>query len=369
MSTRHHTRRRPRPWIVPPAAARPSPYFVSGTEILTELHGPIGVLLWLLHRDLELCATVAPERRGNLFRLTGLRAFERVSLPERLADQVRTLCDVLAGIRPDRAASCAAAISAWARPHAPRTALLFAETAARARPGCPAYARDVGVLALACGQREHGAGWLRRAIAIARRAQDWTTYAAAYADLGDAALQEDEPDQATDFYRRALLVYRRRSLDRGMRARGATGLVRAALRKNSTEEVDHWTRLAASTYRSYSRRSGGVLVQVARALAAEGEYARVQRFLEEWSADWASPAERLALGGLAVRAAAALRDFDRLDGAWSDFVAAAGNVENPSAEISDTVAAVLAAIPPDDASGRLQDVLADAARIAGGART
>lgn len=368
MSTQ--TRRRPRPWIVPPAGPRHYQPYVSGTEILTELTGPMRVLLWLLHRDLELCATVQPERRADLFRLTGLRAFERVSVPDAIADQVRALCEVLAGIGPERAAACAAAISNWARPHAPRTALLFAETAARAQPRCPVFARTVGVLALECGLAEYGEGWLRRSIAIARLAADWASYARALADLGDAFLGKDDREQAGDLFRRALLVYRRHSLDRALRARAAIGLLRTALRKKAWEEADHWTRLAATTYRRYARnrRSGGVAVQVGAALAEADQHARVLRFLDDWSPGRTSATERLALAGLAVRAAAALRNFERLDADWDRFVAAAAAAEQPAAEIAQTVAHVLASIPPDDASGRLQDVLAGAARLAASER-
>lgn len=363
MTPKQSTTRRSRPWIIPPASARPARQFIRGTEILTELTGSFRILLWLLYRDLALCVTVAPERRAGLFRLSGLRAFEKVALPEPVAAHIRALCEVLAEVRPARAAECCRAIATWARPRAPRTALLFAETAARSQPASAALARDVGLHALGCGLVPQAMAWLKRAIALGRRTGDWMTYAQVYADLADHAEGVGDFARAQSHYRRAMLVFRRKSLSREVRARAATGLLRAALRNADTVAADRLARLALRSFDSGDARSPGVRLQVARALMEAKEYARVLAVSRERRVERAHASE-LAMAGLAVRAAAVLSDVDSLDAKWDEFVVAAGATGSvQSAEVAETVAAVLAAIPGRNPHRRLEAIRAEAARL------
>jgi hypothetical protein len=363
MTSKQSTAGRSRRWIIPPASARPARQFIRGTEILTELTGSFRVLLWLLYRDLELCVTVAPERRTGLFRLSGLRAFEKVPLPEPIAAHVRVMCEMLADIRPARAAECCRAIASWARPHAPRTALLFAETAARSQPESASLTRDVGIHALACGLAPQGVAWLKRAIALGRRTGDWMTYAQVFADLAEYAEGTDDFARAQRHYSRAMLVFRRKSLGREVRARAATGLLRAALRNGDPVAADRLARLAVRSFDSGDSRAAGVRLQVARALMDAKEHARALAVLRERRVDRAHPSEA-AMAGLAVRAAAVLDDPDALDAEWDAFVVAAGATgSGHSAEIAETVSAVLSAIRGDHPPRRLRSIRAEAARM------
>lgn len=369
MTAQQPAAKRSRPWIIPPASARPSRQFIRGTEILTELTGPFRILLWLLYRDLELSVSVEPERRAGLFRMTGLRAFENLALPEPIARHVRTLCEVLADIRPARAAASCAAIASWARPHAPRTALLFAETAARAQPACAELARQVGLHALACGLVSQGEAWEKRAIAIGRRSGDWSTYAHVYMDRAENAFRTGDLNRADRYFRRALRVFRRNSLGRDIRARAAVGLFRCALLEGDQDSADRMAQLALRSFDRGDRRAVGIRMEIGRALMAVREYARVLDFLRAPQSDGAGSAEPVAVASLRVRAAALLGDTDSLDAAWDAFVVATDRAESDeSREIAETVTAVLSAIGSDSAPGRLGTVLAEAARLAHAAR-
>lgn len=369
MTAQQQAARRSRPWIIPPASARPSGQFIRGTEILTELTGSFRILLWLLYRDLELSVSVEPERRAGLFRTTGLGAFENLALPEPIARHVRTLGEVLADISPARAAACCAAIAAWARPHAPRTALLFAETAARAHPASAGLARDVALHALACGLAREGEAWQKRAIAIARRSRDWSTYAHLYVDRAEIAYGTGDLDPADRHFRRALRVFRRMSLGRDIRARAAVGLFRCALREGDRDAADRMARLAVRSFERGDRRAAGVRLEIGQALMEGREYARVLDFLHPPRAAGAGSAEPVALAALRVRAAALLGDSDSLDAAWNLFVVAADRAEpDESREIAETVTAILGAIGSASPPGRLGTILAEAARLAHAAR-
>lgn len=356
------TARRPRPWIiVPPASARPVGQIVAGTEILTELTGSVRVLVWLLYRDLQLCVAVARERRAGLFRPRGLRAFDTVAIPAAVAAHIRALSGSLDNVSAAEAAACCGAIAAWARPHAPRTALLFTETAARAQPASGVLAREVGLLALACDLAPQGVAWLHRALVLGRNEGDMTTVARAHMDLADHAESMRHFRLARIQYRRARRIQRLHALGRSVRARAAVGLLRAALRDGDSGGAQLFTGLAVRSFDPSDSRSTQVHLHVARALMDASRYSDVVAVLRT-RPPTTDAAKRIALAALAVRAAARLGDLDSVVADWEEFVAAAAEAGSAK-EIRETISAVLSAIPGTPRA-QLQAIRAEAVRLA-----
>src|SRR3982751_5959642 len=61
------TQRPPRRWRTPPPLIRGSAETLEGMEILREVPGETGVLLWQAYRNVMFWATAEPVERGKLF--------------------------------------------------------------------------------------------------------------------------------------------------------------------------------------------------------------------------------------------------------------------------------------------------------------
>lgn len=64
------------------------------------------------------------------------------------------------------------------------TALAFAQSAALVVPDRAALAYEAGRLAIANGEVARGDSWLRRAVGLARRTEDWPCFCHGLAELG-----------------------------------------------------------------------------------------------------------------------------------------------------------------------------------------
>src|SRR5213082_3848438 len=61
------TARAPRRWRTPPPLTRGSAESLEGMEILREVSGETGVLVWQAYRNVMFWATAEPADRGTLF--------------------------------------------------------------------------------------------------------------------------------------------------------------------------------------------------------------------------------------------------------------------------------------------------------------
>lgn len=298
------TRRSPRPWVLPPARIHRPDGYVRGKEILAEIPGPLGVLLWMLHRDVELWAGTPPARRPELFKLAALRSWCQDDLPNHLREAVPALIESLAGMSSEDATGPAAAacthIAAWTAADAPRTALLFAEAAARLEPSSASIARDVARFAVRCSL-PGAESWLKRAMALGRRARDWAQYGHALADMAELRARRGERDRAHRGFIRARRMYHRYRLPRAVRARAEVGLLRIALENGASEEIEAQTRRSLRTYRYDDPASVAMRIEVARALIERRRFARALRILHVDGLP-TTHAERVQLANLATAA-------------------------------------------------------------------
>ncbi|HYW09343.1 MAG TPA: hypothetical protein VE913_20450 [Longimicrobium sp.] len=236
-------RRPPRRWRIPPAVLRDYAEPFDGWSIFHEARSDLGVALWHMVRDVELWAAT-PEREA-LFspgaagrRRDLLRAAKP---PPALAPAL----DVLAGLvaypveaSADAVALACERVARWteARP-AHRTALAFAQAAALTRPECSRAAVEVGRLAALAGDASRAESWFRRAVALARREGDRSTYALAWVELGDLNAGLGLESRARWAYTRAYRMARRASVE-AVRGRALWGVARLEMRAERYPEAE-----------------------------------------------------------------------------------------------------------------------------------
>lgn len=178
---------------VPPPLTRGGEGAFEGAEILGEVAGEPGGLLWDSLRNVMLWARAPEGARGELFvpgtaeRRAG--ELERIALPERLAAPLRTINGMLA--RPARtdAAELAGACRgvaewAWDEGHT-GTAVAFMQAAVFVVPADAAAAKEVGRMTRLRGEGPRAESWFLYAIDQARQTGDWESYALAYLGVGN----------------------------------------------------------------------------------------------------------------------------------------------------------------------------------------
>lgn len=222
---------------MPPAIERGSAETIDRLGILSE-HGDCeGVLLWRLVRDVELWSKTPPGARAELF--TSQAAESRIAWlrESTFPEPVRTALDSLARLlltpsdSPPASHEVSAAcfeIATWARAAgAKETAVAFAQASALASPHLPRCALLTGVCAEELGQAGRAVTWFQRAVTLARRAEDGSTYSSAYVGLGGLAEAERRMGVAHRAYIRAFQAAGRFGL-KAERARAAYRLFRFA---------------------------------------------------------------------------------------------------------------------------------------------
>jgi tetratricopeptide (TPR) repeat protein len=165
----------------------------EGGEILDELDGELGALLWNSLRSVTLWARATPSRRGQMAApdAAARRAEElaRVAMPEAVAGPLATLARVLsepASVESSGIAAACRAVAEWANAQGMLgTALAFLQAAALARPDDANLSYAVGRMARRHGEPTRAESWLQYAIAQARRNNDWEVYTLVYAGLGN----------------------------------------------------------------------------------------------------------------------------------------------------------------------------------------
>lgn len=245
------TTHRRRPWSIPPTPTRLRYETVHAAKVLTEFEPPIAVLLWLLLRDIELWAAAPVGSRTYMIRPSVISGRLARQL-NTVADAVRELLDVCKGpgdpaastFDETRAARACARIAAWSAGTAPITALCYSLAAAHLQPRSAPAARQVANHAARSGQDSFAESWYRRAIALARRAGDWASYAGTFAEIGDRALARRDYTLAATAYARAARTCRRHGIRDGIPAQIAVGRFHIALADGDAAARDHHQRVA-----------------------------------------------------------------------------------------------------------------------------
>jgi tetratricopeptide (TPR) repeat protein len=247
--------RAPRRWRTPPPLIRGSAETLEGMEILREVGGETGLLLWQAYRNVMFWATAEREERAGLFAAdAGRKRLEELlsaDVPSELVDSLVAVGRMLGAPETtpgDTIAEACQAISEWAEgAGAGATALSFTQAAALAAPRQPTLALDVGQIARRRGEQARAETWFRHAIMVARQTGDWDTYSRAYIALGNMYLLRGNLPAAHRMHIKALRASRRKGLaaTAGM---AAHDLFVIATETGRNTQAEDYARMALRAY-------------------------------------------------------------------------------------------------------------------------
>lgn len=247
--------RPPRRWRTPPPLTRGSAETLEGMEILREVSGETGLLLWQSYRNVMFWATAEPEERGALFspeasrrRLAELLAAD---IPGDLVDSLVSIGRMLGA--PDSTsgetiADACRSISEWAdREGHEATALGFTQASALSAPRNATYSLAVGRLARRRGEQARAETWFRHAIMVGRQTGDWESYARAYIALGNMLLLRGNFPGAHRMHIKALRAARRKGLT-PIQGMAAHDLFVIATETGRNAQAEEYARMALRSY-------------------------------------------------------------------------------------------------------------------------
>lgn len=272
---------RSRPSALPAPPAADAGGAAQGAEILEELPGPAGVVLWEVLRDVMLWLGTRPGRRGEIA-LPGALRRRRADVEAAGLDggagapllALAALRESPHGVDRPRLPSACASVAAWAEERgAPATRLAFTELAALLDPADAGLALETAKLARERADYARAEGWFRHAIRQARRAKEWETYVWAFVGLGVLYMRVGNYPAANAVMGRALRMARHH------RRREMEGVVRHHLFGLSTERGDlreayEHAQAAGIAYGSNHPRLPGLVHDVARFWIHQGSFAR-----------------------------------------------------------------------------------------------
>lgn len=247
-------RRTARRWRTPPAITHGTESF-EGAQILDEVRGPAGMLLWLAVRDVGLWSAFPEDEREGVFHDaaddTLLRWLRGTDVEVQLETPLMTIVRMVgapAEAAPQQVALACQHIASWADGHGyTATAIAFAQAAALTLPMDAGAAYAVGRHARGRAEYARAETWFRRSIALARQTGDWQSYALAFLGLGNIYKQRGNFPTARRFYVRALRAARRHSL-RTLQGGALHELFVIAASAGQQEDAERYARMAFEMY-------------------------------------------------------------------------------------------------------------------------
>lgn len=213
--------RPPRRWRTPPPLIRGSET-LEGMDLLRELGGDTGLLLWQSYRNVMFWAAHEGEERATVFseNAGAKRAaeVEAAEIPAELREPLLAIGRMLddpAGTPGEAVGAACSAIAHWAQEQgAGGTALAFTQAAALAAPNNAALSHEVGVLSRQRGDLARAETWFRHAIMVGRQTGDWASYSMSYIALGNMLARRGAFPAAYRMEIKALRAARRKGLPR-----------------------------------------------------------------------------------------------------------------------------------------------------------
>lgn len=217
--TRSAAPRVPRRWRTPPPLTRGSES-LEGMEILREVGGEVGILLWQAYRNVMFWATVEQNERGRLFAAdAGSRRRAELAearIPDELAGPLSAFADMLSApesTQGEAVAQACTGVARWAEEEGHlNTALSFTQAAAVASQRNARLSLAVGKLARRRNETARAETWFRHTIMVARQTGDWESYSRAYIALGNMFIARGNLPAAAKMHIKALRAARRKGL-------------------------------------------------------------------------------------------------------------------------------------------------------------
>jgi tetratricopeptide (TPR) repeat protein len=309
-------------WHVPPALVHGGES-LEGAQVLDEVQGPLGLLLWETYRDVALWSSTPPEERGGLF-AAGAAAARRTALEAAGADPAleralrsasAVLSDPEGAQEQDVLTACRQAAD-WAEQRGlMATAVTLATAAALASPTHAGAAFRVGQIARKNFENARAETWFRRAIGLGRQAKDWLSYSEAFLGLGNLYRMRGNYPAARRFHIRALRAARRHAL-RDVQGRALHDLFAIATETSPPAEAQELARLAFRAYGPRHPRLPALAHDVAYFWMAHGRFEPALEVFRAVLPHLHDASERLECTANVGRASGAMGDRAGFDTAW-----------------------------------------------------
>jgi len=284
----------------------------EGADLLGELPGAPGVLLWGALRDFMLWVETPAEARAGLFE-PGAGELRRRDLAAFAPDQelwapLLTLAQMAdAPERADgaRLVYAVRAVARWAeRAGAPATRLAFTRAAALALPQDPPLALETARMARDLANHAQAETWFRRAIQLSR-GRDWESYAWGFIGLGVLYIRAGNFPAGRAVVGRALRAAQKRRLP-GIEGSAHHHLFTLCVEAGRMEAGYDHARAALRAYGDGHPRLPALAHDLGCYWAEQGRFSRALPIFEASLPCFADPASRLlALTNFARAAAGA----------------------------------------------------------------
>lgn len=315
-------------WHVPPALVHGGES-LEGAQVLDEVQGPLGLLLWETYRDVALWAGTAPEDREGLF-AAGAAAGRKASMEAAAAEPALerglrgasvVLTDPAGANEQEVMAACRQAAD-WAEQRGLlATAVTLATAAALASPTHAGAAFRVGQIARRNNEGARAETWFRRAVGLGRQAKDWASYSEAFLGLGNLYKERGNFPAARRFHIRALRAARRHAL-RDIQGRALHDLFTIAVEISPPAEAQDLARLAFRAYGPRHPKLPALAHDVAYFWMSQGRFEPALEVFRAVLPHLHNPSDRIICAGNIGRAAGATGDRAGFEDAWEQVWAA-----------------------------------------------
>ena len=319
-------------WHVPPALVHGNES-LEGTEMLDEISGAVGLVLWQTMRDVTLWGTVRdPDDRPGLFSPGAyerrLQEIEAAGVDAALEGPLRALAGISrdpGGIGEQEVLGACREVSQWAEERdLLATAVSFAAAGAVAAPANAAAGFRVGQLARRKAEWARAETWFRRTIGLGRQAKDWASYAEAFLGLGNLYMRRGNFPVAKRFHIRGLRAARRHGL-RDIQGRALHDLFAIAVETDNVQEAQEYARLAFRAYGPHHPRLPVLAHDLAAFWMTRGRFANALDVFRAVLPLLTQPSERLLAYGNIARAAGAAGNREVFEEAWNEVYGSAGD--------------------------------------------
>lgn len=324
-STRSKTAapRLPRRWRTPPPLTRGSES-LEGMEILREVGGEVGILLWQAYRNVMFWAAAEQGERGRLFSaeagrkrqadLAEARISDELSGPLASFGEMLTAPDSTSG---EAVAQACTGIARWAEQQGhSNTALAYTQAASVAAPRNARLALAVGKLARRRGELARAETWFRHTVMIARQIGDWDSYSRAYIALGNMLIARGNLPAAGRMHIKALRAARRKGLQQ-IQGMALHDLFVIADEMGRDEQAEEYARQAFRAYGPAHPSLLGLAHDIAYFWMQRGYFSQALDVFQRIEPVVTDSRVRLMLSANIARAAAGVGNRELFRKAWT----------------------------------------------------
>ena len=313
----------PRRWRTPPPLTRGSES-LEGMEILREIGGEVGVLLWQAYRNVMFWTSVEKGERAELFSPNAGEKREAeladARLPEELRGPLATVGKMLAdpdGMAGDAVADACTEIARWAETEGHlNTALSYTQAASVAAQRNARLALAVGQLARRRGDLARAETWFRHTIMVGRQVGDWDSYSRAYIALGNMLIARGNLPAAHRMHIKALRAARRKGLQQ-IQGMALHDLFVIADEMGRDEQAEEYARQAFRAYGPGHPSQPALAHDIAYFWMQRGHFAHAFEIFQKLEPHATEPRIRLLLTANVARAAAGVGNKDAFRKAWT----------------------------------------------------